>query len=424
MVQLETERSKWQQLCQECQSEISILRQHLQESRNSAEGLAAERDALQAQLDLRVAPVEDDKFAETDFSPAKSRELRREVRELRDVASTRKQQLDQRVDELARLEAAREKYAANLAEKDREIQSLKEFHAEEVRAFHDQLMAKQDKYTQHEREQQERYASGLAEAEARAVAAWEERDRASAGRAEERAKAEERLRHATEKHHAAVAMSDTLATELDKWVNLSQQSVLREAVVSSSASPSAGRHQLSVPVDMDTLSPIGASSDVGVAETSIGLSNPDQERVQSLVPASPVESAPSEYGGWMSPTPTTAIMEEQEEGEEEEQEEEEEEEVARHGAELTDTLAGLYRLVRLLLRCSLGRAAVFTASFVLLCYTSTHRWLNWFPGIRSTGIRYGLGSGHDRRCTGRVRERYRGNQRSTCSMQSLAQSWL
>ena len=265
------------------------------------------------------------------------------------------------------MEAGREKYAANLAEKDDEIQSLKEFHAQEVRTLHDQLMAKQDKYAQHEREQQERYASGLAEAEVRAAAAWEERDRANAGRAEERAKAEEILRHATEKHHAAVALSDTLVAELDKWVNLSQQSALREAVVSSSTSPSANRHQLSGLDNMGTLSPIGANSD---AETSIGLRDRDQGRVQSLVPASPVESAASEYGGWMSPTPTTAIVEEQEEGEGEEEEEVEVEEVARNGAELTDTLAGLYRLVRILLRCSLGRSAVSTASFVpLYCAT-------------------------------------------------------
>jgi hypothetical protein len=243
------------------------------------------------------------------------------------------------------------------------------------------LMAKQEKYTQHEREQQERYASSLADAEARAAAAWEERDRASTGRAEERAKAEERLRHATEKHHAAEALSDTLVAELDKWVNLSQQSALREAVVSSSASPSASsRDQLSGHARMDTLSPVSVSSDAGVAETSIRSSNQDQGRVQSLVPVSPVESAPSEYGGWMSPTPTPAIVEGQDGDEEED---EEEEDAASSRAELPDTLAGLYRLVRPSLRYLFGRSGTRTQQYLpsrRLCYcsvplSSAHLWL-------------------------------------------------
>lgn len=335
---LEQERSKWQHLCQECEAEIKVLRQQLQESQNSVELLATERDELTAQIEIRVEAVEADKFADTDFSPAKSRELRREVKNLREVASTRKQELDQRVGELARLEAEREKYEANLAEKTDEIGNLKALHAEEVRTLNDQHMAEHDKYIQKEREQEERHARSLAEAEARAQAWREERDRVSEGRAEERTKAEEILKHATEKHNAAASMSETLVAELEHWLTLSQQPALRTAVVSSHASRSPGRDQLSGFVTTGTLSPgpstVSNSDDAQDDEISVGWGNDGEGRGQSLVPASPVESAPSVYGGWQSETPTPAIPEVDDEEEEEAEEEEDE------------TLAELYRLVR------------------------------------------------------------------------------
>lgn len=307
---------------------------------------ARERNSLVKKQDAGAEEGGDQELAETDSSPANSRELQREVRQLRELASTRKQELDQRVSELARLEAGQEKYVANLAEKDDEMESLKEVHAEEVRILHDQLKAKQDKYTQHEREQQERYASSLADAEARAQAAWEERDRASAGRTEERTRAEERLREATARHSAAIALSDTLVAELDQWLNLSQQPRLRAAVVSNGASGSPGRDQVSG----HGLSPRLSAS---FAEAS-SLSDDGQRRGQSLVPYSPVESAPSEYGGWLSPTPTPAILDARD-GDDQDEED----------AELNDeALAELYRMVRSSLRYSPTRVGCLRCAHV------------------------------------------------------------
>lgn len=346
---LVSEQPHWERLCQECESQITVLRDRLQETQKSVESLTAERDELKARIESQVTSVDDGDSANTHFSPVQSRELQRELNQLRDIASARKQELDQRGDELARLEAGRDKYVTSLVEKDDEIESLKKMHADEVKSLHDQLIASHEKSTQHEREQGERYASSLAEANARAAAAYEDRDRANATCLEERTKADERLRHVTEKHDAAVARSDMLLAELDEWLDLSQQSALRAAVVSNNTS----RDRLSGDITLDSLSPkLSTIGDTRDDDISVNTADNEQGGGQSLTPVSPVQSDPSVIGGWMSPTPTPAIREGSE-GEEEE-DEDSQEGLSPNSAlneeslvELNDeSLAELYRLVR------------------------------------------------------------------------------
>ena len=122
--------------------------------------------------------------------------------------------------------------------------------------------------------------------------------------------------------------------------------------MSNGASGSPGRDQVSG----HGVSPRLSAS---FAEAS-SLSDDGQRRGQSLVPYSPVESAPSEYGGWLSPTPTPAILDAWD-GDDQDEED----------SELNDeALAELYRMVRSSLRYSPTRVGCLRSSVgisVLMC---------------------------------------------------------
>lgn len=196
-------------------AEVGTLKQQLQEAQNSIEALIAERDKLE------VSDAEHSIAA--DFSPAKSRELRREIREQRLMADSRKQQLDTRVAELGKIEGEREALILDIGEKEDEIESLKTVSAEESRILNDQLQQKQREHKKKERDMEEAHTEALADAHYAKQTAIEDYDREKADHAEEKAKDKARLKAKHEALSTALAERNEpydLTNELDKWLRL------------------------------------------------------------------------------------------------------------------------------------------------------------------------------------------------------------